>query len=162
MSEANATVPTQGSPDDQAPRTFTQDEVNAIVGKRLAEEKGKYADYETLKAKATKYDEAEEASKSELQKATERANALEAELGEMKKAESVRQIREKVSQETGVPIGLLSCDTEEACTEQAKSILAFAQPNSYPKVKDGGEAKQTSDGKTRDQFADWFTAAVNH
>ena len=161
MSE-NATVTTQENNAEGQSRTFTQDEVNAIVGKRLAEEKGKYADYEQLKAKATKYDEVEEASKSELQKATERANALEAELGELKKAESVRQIREKVSHETGVPIGLLSCDTEEACTEQAKSILAFAQPNSYPKVKDGGEVKQTSDGKTRDQFADWFTAATKH
>ena len=160
MSENSATVTTQENNAEGQSRTFTQDEVNAIVGKRLAEEKGKYADYEQLKAKATKYDEAEEANKSELQKATERANALEAQIGEMRKAEEVRQIRERVSQQTGVPIGLLSCDTEEACTEQAKSILAFAQPNSYPKVKDGGEVNKSGGGKTRDQFADWFEAAL--
>ena len=75
----NATVPTQDNAEGQN-RTFTQEEVNAIVGKRLAEEKGKYSDYEEIKAKAAKFDEAEEANKSELQKAMERANNLEAEL----------------------------------------------------------------------------------
>ena len=63
MSENNATVSTQENGENQN-RTFTQEEVNAIVGKRLAEEKGKYSDYEDLKAKAAKYDEAEEALSS--------------------------------------------------------------------------------------------------
>ena len=86
MSENNATVPTQDNNAEGQTRTFTQEEVNAIVGKRLAEEKGKYADYDVLKAKADKFDEAEEASKSELQKATERANNLESELNAFKEA----------------------------------------------------------------------------
>ncbi|MBQ1571918.1 MAG: hypothetical protein IIZ78_12380, partial [Clostridiales bacterium] len=64
----NATVNTgEETATQQEARTFTQDELNAIVGKRLAEEKGKYADYDVLKAKAAKFDEAEEAAKSELQ-----------------------------------------------------------------------------------------------
>ena len=55
-------------------KTFTQEEVNAIVEKRLARVKSEPpADYEELKAKAAKYDEAQEAAKSELQKATEAA-----------------------------------------------------------------------------------------
>ena len=37
-------------------RTFTQDEVNRIVSNRVA----KYADYEELKGKAAKFDEAQE------------------------------------------------------------------------------------------------------
>ena len=37
-------------------RTFTQDEVNAIVADRLARERAKYADYEDLKGKAAKAD----------------------------------------------------------------------------------------------------------
>ena len=91
-----ATVNTQDNGEGQN-RTFTQDEVNAIVGKRVAEEKGKYSDYEDLKAKAAKYDEAEEASKSELQKATERANNLESELAALRKENEVRTMRETVS-----------------------------------------------------------------
>ncbi|MFR8900877.1 hypothetical protein [Hominenteromicrobium sp.] len=50
-------------------RTFTQAEMNAIIQDRLTRERGKYADYETLKVKAAKFNEAEEAGKTELQKA---------------------------------------------------------------------------------------------
>ena len=152
----NATVPTQENGEGQN-RTFTQDEVNAIVGKRLAEEKGKYADYEDLKAKAAKYDEAEEASKSELQKAVERANHLEAELNERKKNDEVRQTREKIANETGIPANLLTGDTEEACKAQAEAIKAFAQPSGYPKVKDGGEVPKIPSGNPKASFAEFMS-----
>lgn len=46
----------------------TQDDLNRIVEQRLARERGKYADYDDLKAKAAKFDEADQASKSEMQK----------------------------------------------------------------------------------------------
>jgi hypothetical protein len=154
----NATVTTQESPENQAPRTFTQDEVNAIVGKRLAEEKGKYADYDVLKAKADKYDEAEEAAKSELQKATEKAETYKAQLEELQKRDEVRSIREKVSAETGVPTNLLTSDTEEACKAQAEAILAFTKPTSYPSVKDGGEVHHPTASKPEDKFKEWFDA----
>ena len=156
----NATVTTQDNGEGQN-RTFTQDEVNAIVGKRVAEEKGKYSDYEDLKAKAAKYDEAEEASKSELQKATERANNLESELAALRKENEVRVMRETVSKETGIPSNLLTGDTEEACKAQAEAIKAFAQPSSYPKVKDGGEISTNHGGSTKQQFADYISAVLH-
>ena len=60
-------------------KTFTQAELNAIVQKRLGEEKAKYENYEELKAKALKFDELEEQNKSELQKANDKAEALQKE-----------------------------------------------------------------------------------
>lgn len=150
-----ATVPTQENAEMQT-RTFTQEEVNAIVGKRLAEEKGKYSDYEEIKAKAAKFDEAEEANKSELQKAMERANNLEAELNGLKKSEEIRQTREKIATETGIPAHLLTGDTEEACKAQAEAIKAFATPN-YPKVKDSGEVPKTVSGNAKADFAEYMT-----
>ena len=150
MSENNATVTTQ-----EETRTFTQDEVNAIVGKRLAEEKGKFADYEDLKAKAAKFDEVEEAQKSELQKVTERASALENELNSMKEAEKVRNIRESVSKETGIPAHLLTGSTKEECEAQATAIADFAKPTPYPAVKDAGEINNVGKPSTRQQFAEW-------
>lgn len=137
-------------------RTFTQAELNAIVQKRLGEEKAKYENFEELKAKAQRLDEIEEQNKSELQKATERAEMLERELEGMKRADSVRKIREEVAAELGVPASLLHGDTKEDCEAQAKDILSFAQPKAYPAVKDGGEVRSTGGGKTRDQFANWF------
>ena len=71
---------------EEQQQSFTQEELNAIVGKRLARAAEKYADYEELKAKAAKLDEIEESAKSELQKATEKAEKLEAELNSLKKA----------------------------------------------------------------------------
>lgn len=158
MSDTNTTVTT---PDNtaQPDKTFTQDEVNAIVADRLAREKGKYADYDDLKAKAAKYDEFEEANKSELQRATELADQYKAELEGLKKANEVRDIRSKVATETGVPVDLLTADTEEECAAQAKSILAFAKPNTYPQVKDGGEPTRTGKVSTRQQFAEWAAEA---
>lgn len=147
----NATVPTQENNAEGQNRTFTQEELNAIVGKRLAEEKSKFADYEDLKAKASKFDEMEEANKSELQKATERANSLEAELKAMKSAEEVRLMRENVAKETGIPSNLLTGSTEEECKAQAEAIKAYAQPSGYPKVKDGGEISKPT-GTAKEQF----------
>ena len=137
-------------------RTFTQAELNAIVQKRLGEQASKYENYEELKAKALKFDEIEEQSKSELQKANERADALAKELDGLKQADSVRKIREEVSTELGVPANLLSGSTKEECEAQAKGILNFAKPNTYPNVKDAGEARNHSASNTRDQFANWF------
>lgn len=159
MSDNNATVPTQDNADLQT-RTFTQDEVNAIVGKRLAEEKGKYADYDVLKAKADKFDEAEEKNKTELEKATERANNLEAELTALKKADEVRTMRENVANETGIPVHLLTGATEDECKAQAEAIKAYAQPSGYPKVKDGGEMPKPN-GSTKQQFADFMGQILN-
>lgn len=62
-----------GSEENQN-KTFTQEEVNSIIGERLARQAEKYSDYDELKNKAAEYDKAQEASKTELQK-TQEANA---------------------------------------------------------------------------------------
>ena len=86
----------QGQDTAQQPeRTFTQSELDAIISDRLKREREKYVDYDDLKAKADKYDQAEEAAKSDLQKATERADALQSQLDSLLKADSLRKIREK-------------------------------------------------------------------
>ena len=147
-------------------RTFTQDEVNAIVKGRLEKESAKFADYEELQKKASKLDEIEEANKTELQKATEKADALQKQIDEMTKATELRDIREKVSTETGVPMSLLSADNEEDCKAQAEAILNFANANktvNYPTVKDGGEVTNFETKKSvQDQFADWFKASTSN
>lgn len=139
----------------QETKTFTQDELNAIVSDRLKRANEKYADYDALKEKATKFDEIEEKNKSELEKANERAQALEKELEAMKATNQLRDIKEKVSSETGVPMHLLTADTEEALMEQAKAISEYAKPQGYPTVKDGGEVHQVGKHSTREQFAEW-------
>lgn len=135
---------------------FTQADLDRIVQDRLSREREKYGDYDALKAKADKFDEIEEASKTELQKATEKAKALQDELDAFKKAESLRTMREKVAHDTGVPVTLLTAESEDACKEQAKQILEFSRPSGYPQVRDGGEVRTSGKKSTRDSFAEWF------
>ena len=142
-------------------KTFSQSELDAIISDRLKRERDKYADYDSLKEKATRLDEIEEASKTELQKATERAEKLESELTQLKRAEEIRQIREKVASTTGVPASLLTGETEEACAEQAAGILSFKTSAPYPTVKDGGEIQKTIEGTTKQQFAEWAEQAFS-
>ena len=139
-------------------KMFTQSELDAIIGDRLARVKEKYADYELLKGKASKLDEIEEASKTELQKATERAEKAESELTQMKQASEIKAMREKVASETGVPVNLITGSTEDECTEQANAIKAFAVPSGYPSVKDGGEPQTMSKQSARDEFSAWANA----
>lgn len=151
---------TSTAAEPQTERTFTQSEMNAILQDRLARERGKYADYEVLKAKAEKLDAAEQAGKSELQKANERADALKKQVDQLTAAAGLRDLRAKVAKATGVPEELLNADTEEACTAQAQAILKFAKPGSYPQVQDGGDPQNRPSNSTRDQFAAWFEQAT--
>lgn len=133
--ENNNSTGNQEITGNQAERTFTQDEMNAIIADRLSREKSKYADYDELKAKALKFDEAEESSKSELQKQTERADKLQAQYDALIKSNDIRNTREKVAKETGVPLELLTGADEESCKAQAEAILKFAKPKNYPGTK---------------------------
>ena len=86
----------QTNTEETAEKTFTQEDVNKIVEDRLQRERQKYAgmaDYDQVKEKAGKYDELQEASKTELQKATDKVASLQKELDGIKHEASVRAIR---------------------------------------------------------------------
>ena len=79
----------------------------------MERERKKFVGFEDYKAKAARLDELEAASKTELQKATEKAEKLERELSTLKNAEKVRGVRSEVAKETGVPAELLTGETKE-------------------------------------------------
>ena len=135
-------------------KTFTQKELDQIVSDRLKREKEKYADYAALKEKADAYDKHQEESKSELQKATDRADKLQKELDDIKQTNATRDIRAKVAKEMDIPVDLLTGSTEEDCKAQAEAIKAYANPQ-YPQIKDGGEAGGAPAASTSQQFAVW-------
>ena len=148
----NQVTTTQGEEQTQV-KTFTQDEVNHIVSNRVK----KYADYDELKKKADMFDQIEEANKTELQKAQDRANSLQTELDALKKASELRDLRDEVSKAKGVPASLLTGGTREECETQADQILSFAKASpGYPSVPDGGELTHTPKKSTREQFAEWM------
>ena len=93
------TAPMEPSGGGNQPKTFTQEQVDRIVQERLARAKSTPpADYEDLKAKAAKYDELEEAQKSDLQKANDATARAQAEAADWKaKFEQAQAERERAA-----------------------------------------------------------------
>lgn len=145
-------------------KTFTQDEVNQIVQERLFKERKKYGevDVDALKASEASLKAQIDESVAKLTAETERADALKAELDNIKKANEIRDIREKVAKESGIPVDLLHGEDEETCKTEAEKLVEFARPKGYPTVKDGGEAvAPTVKQSTREQFAKYISEALN-
>lgn len=116
------------------------DQILNLNGADINKAKGELETARTdLSAAKTRIQELEQAG-NDLQAAKDKADSLEAELNGLKDANRVRDIREAVAKETGVPIELLTADNEDACKAQAKGIQEYARGGNYPEVKDGGEA----------------------
>ncbi|MCR5174614.1 MAG: hypothetical protein K6C09_08325 [Oscillospiraceae bacterium] len=154
MAEETVNQETEHTAEQNQPdRTFTQSEVDAIISDRLKREREKFADYADLKTKAGQFDELT-AAHGEAQKENE---SLKAKVAALQKDIDARNIREKISAETGVPANLLNGDTEEVCKKQAEMILAWRGPQpKYPDLGDGGEVPPHGGGSTRQQFASWY------
>ena len=136
-------APAAGEPAQD--RTFTQEDVDRIVKERLARAKAQPpADYEELKAKAAKYDEAQEAAKSELERANERAAKAEKALADAQAAIERSELVARVSRETGVPAQLLHGATEEELSASAAAIADYARAVApgYPRDKGGAAGGQ--------------------
>lgn len=131
-------TPTQGAP---AERTFTQAEMDAIIGDRLKRERAKYADYDDVKAKAAQFDAAQEAAKSDLEKAVEERDKLRAQLEQL---ESERTRQQQVAQAAaahGVDAALLARmagDVEENAQFLQQQMAAVPR---YPTLQDHGDPK---------------------
>ncbi len=76
----------QGAPG----KTFTQEQLDAIIADRLQRERDKYKDYDTLKQAAQA---AEDAKKSELEKATDRVSKAEARAKEVEAQTTARLLQ---------------------------------------------------------------------
>ena len=139
-------TPTQGAP-AETERMFTQAEMDAIIGDRLKRERAKYADYDELKTKATAYDEAAEASKSELQKAVEERDRLKAELEQMQAERTRAEQVAKAAAEHGVDAALLARmagDVDENAQFLKQQLAAMPK---YPNLNDQGEPKPQAASK---------------
>ena len=61
----------------------SQEDLDRRIGDRLARERAKFGDYDDLKAKAAKYDEADAASKTELQKLQDAVTERDAKIAQL-------------------------------------------------------------------------------
>lgn len=101
----------------------SQDALNAIVEKRLSRERAKYSDYDELKAKAAKFDEFEEAQKSEAERQAEYLARIERENDELKRSIQRAEWLRDAAKETGLPV----------------DALEVIQGDSYEEILDGAQ-----------------------
>ena len=98
----------------------SQEDFDKRVSARIARERAKYADYTDLKTKAAEFDKLQEASKSEVQKVSERMAQLEKEL----ESERFNTVRTAVASAKGVPAHRISGSTVEELESSADDYLA--------------------------------------
>lgn len=148
--QANEAAADGAEPQGAEQRTFTQEDVNRLLGK----ERAKYKGFADLKKKAEAYDELQERGKTELERATARAEKAETELARLAAERERADMVRRVARETGVSADLLAMmrgDAEEdirAAAEELRSVAA-SQPK-YPDVRDNGG--RGGAGMTREQI----------
>lgn len=121
----------------------SQADLDRIVTERLAREKAKFADYDDLKSKASKLDELEAANKTELEKATARAEAAERERDEAR----TQSLRAQVAADKGVPAASLLGTTKEELEAKADELIAWRDADKKPKPKPAvGQLKSGATG----------------
>lgn len=101
------------------PRTFTQEEVNAFLAEDRRKTAKKYEGFDALKTKLAEY----ESSKTDAEKLQEKVAELE--------RANRDAVRAKVASQYGMPIELVTGETEEECVAQGeafKKVLADAKP----------------------------------
>ncbi|SCX06790.1 capsid assembly scaffolding protein Gp46 family protein [Corynebacterium jeikeium] len=136
----------------------SQAELDRIVEARLARERAKYSDYDALREKAEKFDQAAEAKKTELEKAAERIAALEKENSAFKLAET----KARIAAEHGLSPDLLAGSSEEELSNHAAKLReAFDNAAANATSQRGPRLPGEAAGKPP-QAADWLRQAFSN
>lgn len=129
-------VPTPSEPEEQG-KTFTQADVDRIVGQRLARDREQYADYDQLKEAAAELAKIREGEKTELQRIQEELDA-ERKARENAESASAAMKRTQYGMDKGLPrdlAELLTAGDDESLDAQIEKLLPHVAPKApEPKV----------------------------
>lgn len=128
--DATEATDTQAAPADRHAFTpiTTQEDLDKVIGARLAREREKYADYDDLKAAAGKLADAE------------------ARLAQIDAKAALDKIRDDVAKQAGVPADLLRGSTKDELTAHASAIAEVLQARpSVPVIPTQGATPSVSD-----------------
>ena len=106
----------------------SQDQLNRLIGERINTVKSQFADYADFKAKAEKFDKAEQASLSELDRERKARETVEAELAKYQTREQVSKWAVEIVKDSGVPASVLRGSTREELIEHFDQLKALAVP----------------------------------
>lgn len=130
----------------------SQADLDRLIGDRIARERGKYGDYDALKAKAEKYDKAEQESLTEVQREKQAREAAEAELTKYRTKEQVGKWADEIVKGSDVPASALRGSTREELAEHfevLKGLVTKAAPPRRVATPGGKADKDGEAGKGR-------------
>ena len=137
MADDSATTPLGGGDGQRAGEGFrpveSQADLDRIIGERLARERAKFSDYDELKDKAARFDQASEASKSEAQKLLERAEAAEAKAAAFEARERRAAWAAEVAKDAPDLAPLLRGDTEDELRAHYEQLVTVLKTQTRPR-----------------------------
>jgi len=111
---------------------------------------------------AKRLEEIENQSKSELQKAAERAEAAERRVQEFELREQVKQWKDEVAEATGVPAAALSGSTLEELTAHAEVLAPLIKAaQKGPRVPNVGDTPSNAASAERQTVRDLFASSTS-
>ena len=142
----------------------TQADLDRIIAERLGRERSKFADYDDLKTKASEFDKLEEANKTELQKAIDRAAQAEKERDALKAKQALEAAAAEVAKTKGVPVELLRGVSKEELEAHADSLKPHLTSEGTKKGAIGPyvPSEGTSTGAPNATTAEAFAEAVGN
>ena len=158
MSEEQNDQPQNDQPQDGKPAEFTpitsQEDFDRALAKRLERERSKFADYDSLREKASKLAAIEEAGKTEAQKAADRIKAAEerAAAAERRAAEFEQTaLKTRIAAEMGVIPEVVNGTDEESMRASAQRVLDWAAQGKRPVPKPSSLASGSAAPKGGEQ-----------
>lgn len=141
----------------------SQDDLNKIIGERVARERGKFADYDVLKQAAAELQQIKDAQKTDAEKTADQIAALQAELAESK----ATAVRARIQASHGISdedAELFLTATDEAALEkQAKALAALRATTSgrIPSIEQLTSASTGGSALNDDGLADALRRKLN-
>jgi hypothetical protein len=154
MAEENTDDKSGTENTDEFKPITSQEELTKLIGERINKVKSKYADYDDVKAKAAEFDKAQEASKSELQKAADRAAQAEKERDELRLAHARAEVAldkgltpTQAKRLVGSTKEELEADADELLADLGTPSKAKADPKSLKSGSSGSSEQLTGKEK---------------
>ena len=140
----------------------SQEEFNRILAQRLERERSKFADYDDLKAKASKYDKVVESQKTAEQRLQEQLQQAERRAQEAERT----ALRVRIATEFGVPQEAVHGDDEASMRTTAQKLVEWRDSNKRPvptpKSLKSGSAGERDEGGSRAAAALRAMRGANH
>lgn len=127
----------------ETPKTFTQEQVNALLAEQRRKVESKFPDYDELKTSKAELDKIKSASQTEIEKALERANQAETKLSAYEAKEQAAQWAAEIVKDSEIPASVLRGNTREelqAHFDQLKDLAPKPARTPVPVGKASGDS----------------------